>query len=153
MDVHTAYWVMVVLAVIPMSLFLLAWISLSTSARAVRILLLPMGDPGRRFQQYRPTDTSWFSPTSPQTASSVCGFIRSILRRPGFCPEQARIRVSDNGGGAPLWRKDGRELFYVTPDGRLMSVDVKCGPRLETGVPKVLFKTSHSPSYSTGPEG
>ena len=56
---------------------------------------------------------------------------------PAFRDER---RVSDSGAGAPLWRKDGKELFYVTLDGKFMSVDVKCGTNLETGVPKVLFQ-------------
>jgi Tol biopolymer transport system component len=49
-------------------------------------------------------------------------------------------RVSENGGGAPQWRKDSGELYYVTLDGRFMSVEVNCGARLKTGVPKVLFQ-------------
>jgi Tol biopolymer transport system component len=49
-------------------------------------------------------------------------------------------RVSANGGGAPLWRKDGNELFYVSLDGKFMSVDVNCGRTLVTGAPKVLFE-------------
>jgi len=49
-------------------------------------------------------------------------------------------RVSANGAGAPVWRKDGKELFYITLDGRFMSVDVQCGKRLVTGVPKFLFQ-------------
>jgi hypothetical protein len=56
---------------------------------------------------------------------------------PGFRDER---RVSANGGGAPLWRKDGKELFYISLDGKFMSVDVKCGATLETGAPKVLFQ-------------
>jgi serine/threonine protein kinase len=32
--------------------------------------------------------------------------------------------VSDPSGSRPLWRNDGRELVYVTIDGRLMVVDV-----------------------------
>jgi len=54
---------------------------------------------------------------------------------------QQKRRVSENGGGVPLWRKDGKELFYVTLDGKFMSVDVKCEARLETRVPRVLFQT------------
>jgi eukaryotic-like serine/threonine-protein kinase len=53
--------------------------------------------------------------------------------------QEAR-RVSDSGGGAPMWRKDGKELFYVTPDGKFMSVAVKCGLRPTSGVPKFLFQ-------------
>jgi Tol biopolymer transport system component len=52
-----------------------------------------------------------------------------------------RRRISDNGGCQPLWRKDSQKLFYLALDGKLMSVDVKRGARLETGVPKVLFQT------------
>lgn len=43
MEVHSAYWVMVILAVVPTPLLLLAWLrwlSPSASVRAVRMLLL-----------------------------------------------------------------------------------------------------------------
>jgi Tol biopolymer transport system component len=53
---------------------------------------------------------------------------------------QEKRRVSENGGGAPQWRKDSGELYYVTLDGRFMSVEVNCVARLKTGVPKVLFQ-------------
>ena len=33
-----------------------------------------------------------------------------------------KVRVSTNGGGAPKWRADGKELFYVAPNRKLMSV-------------------------------
>ena len=49
--------------------------------------------------------------------------------------------VSTGGGRQPLWRKDAKELLYLSPDGKMMSVDVKGGMRLETGVPKVLFQS------------
>jgi hypothetical protein len=65
---------------------------------------------------------------------------------PGFLDER---RVSANGGGAPLWRKDGKELFYITLDGKFMSVDVRCGARLETGVPKFLFQVPFSVDVRT----
>ncbi len=50
-------------------------------------------------------------------------------------------QVSNAGGGQPLWRKDGKELFYLSLDGNLMAVDVKMALTLETGVPKTLFQT------------
>ena len=52
-----------------------------------------------------------------------------------------KIRISTSGGGAPRWRVDGRELFYLTPTGTLMAVAMKPGPRLEAGVPQPLFQT------------
>jgi serine/threonine protein kinase len=73
---------------------------------------------------------AYYSDQSGQLEVYVASF-------PAFRDER---RVSANGAGAPLWRKDGEELFYITLDGKFMSVHVKCGARLVTGVPKVLFQ-------------
>lgn len=55
--------------------------------------------------------------------------------------EGVRQRVSVDGGGQPKWRGDGRELFYVTPGGMLMSVGVRVnGDQLEVGLPTRLFQ-------------
>jgi serine/threonine protein kinase len=49
-------------------------------------------------------------------------------------------QVSTNGGHFPVWRRDGKELFYVSPDKKVMAVDVKgAGTTFERGVPKALF--------------
>ena len=45
------------------------------------------------------------------------------------------------GRRAALWRKDGKELFYLGLDGKLMAVDMKAGLTIETGAPRVLFQT------------
>jgi hypothetical protein len=52
-----------------------------------------------------------------------------------------RRQVSNSGGGEPHWRKDGKELFYLSLDGKMMSVEVKAGFSMETGVPRALFRT------------
>jgi eukaryotic-like serine/threonine-protein kinase len=49
--------------------------------------------------------------------------------------------ISTAGGVEPRWRADGRELFYVALDGKLMAVNVTTGPVFQAGVPKVLFQT------------
>jgi eukaryotic-like serine/threonine-protein kinase len=49
--------------------------------------------------------------------------------------------ISREGGVEPRWRTDGRELYYVALDGKLMSVDVATGPVFKAGVPKTLFQT------------
>jgi len=54
---------------------------------------------------------------------------------------QQRRQVSNNGGVQGAWRKDGKELHYLTLDGMLMAVAVKPGPPLETGIPQTLFPT------------
>jgi Tol biopolymer transport system component len=50
-------------------------------------------------------------------------------------------RISTGVGAQPRWRKDGRELFYIGADNKLMVVDVKLGPPFQVGVPKLLFET------------
>ncbi len=47
------------------------------------------------------------------------------------------VRISSEGGGQPKWRRDGKELFYLAPNGKLMSVEIRPGP--DVGVPKPLF--------------
>ena len=43
-------------------------------------------------------------------------------------------------GGVPVWRPDGREIFYIAPDRSLMAVEVTVkGTTIEAGLPRVLF--------------
>jgi serine/threonine protein kinase/Tol biopolymer transport system component len=53
-------------------------------------------------------------------------------------------RVSTNGGDQIRWRSDGRELFFVAPDARLMAapVAVTRDGQVEVGTPAPLFRTS-----------
>jgi eukaryotic-like serine/threonine-protein kinase len=48
-------------------------------------------------------------------------------------------QISNAGGTQPRWRRDGRELFYLSMDKKITSVDVKLGPRPEFGAPTALF--------------
>ena len=69
-----------------------------------------------------------------------------------------RRQISTAGGGQPLWRKDGRELFYLSLDGKLMALDVKSGATLETGSPRALFQTKvdvepRFDQYCVAPDG
>ena len=61
---------------------------------------------------------------------------------PGF---GSKWQVSRGGGEEPRWRRDGKELFYLTPDGRLMAADVRIGAGVGAGFevssPSELFVT------------
>jgi hypothetical protein len=49
-------------------------------------------------------------------------------------------QVSTRGGFQPLWRGDGRELFYATPEGSIMAVSISLGgDRVQSGPPVMLF--------------
>jgi serine/threonine-protein kinase len=73
-----------------------------------------------------------------------------VQRHPGPGP---RYQVSTDGGMSPIWRADGRELFYARPEfatplpqsGRItmMAVPVTLGPDLTLGAPAALFDGSY----------
>jgi serine/threonine protein kinase/Tol biopolymer transport system component len=47
--------------------------------------------------------------------------------------------VSTDGGQAPVWSSDQRELFYRGLDGKIMAVNIKAGSGFQFGAPKALF--------------
>ncbi len=50
-------------------------------------------------------------------------------------------QVSVAGGSQPRWRRDGREIFYLGPDQKLMSREIRPGRLLELGPATALFQT------------
>jgi Tol biopolymer transport system component len=52
-----------------------------------------------------------------------------------------RKRISSSGGIQPRWRRDGKELFYIAPDGTLMAVKITAERTFEASSPRSLFKT------------
>jgi eukaryotic-like serine/threonine-protein kinase len=61
-----------------------------------------------------------------------------VVIAPLFGPGR-RQQVSMGGGLAPRWRKDGRELFYFSPSGRMMAVDLGPAPARDAAAPRELF--------------
>ena len=49
-------------------------------------------------------------------------------------------QISTDGGIQPRWRADGRELFYLTADDRIMAVEIEAGETLQPGAPSMLFR-------------
>jgi len=50
-----------------------------------------------------------------------------------------RWQVSTASGLQPSWRQDGKEMFFVSNERKLMAVDVKTNAGFEAGVPHELF--------------
>ena len=50
------------------------------------------------------------------------------------------VRVSAAGGTSPVWRSDGKALFYVAPNGETMEVDVRLGEGLVLSPPRVAVR-------------
>jgi Tol biopolymer transport system component len=58
-----------------------------------------------------------------------------------FPASGGRWQISTAGGTNPMWRRDGREMFYLSADGRIMALDVE----LKTpsfAAPRALFQTA-----------
>jgi len=54
--------------------------------------------------------------------------------------------ISKGGGIRPVWRRDGKELFYQAPDRKVMAVEVTTKPALQVGSPKLLFQVPDAES-------
>lgn len=77
---------------------------------------------------------SWIAYTSNETGEYEV-YVESLPR------DGQKVRISTKGGTQPRWRRDGKELFYISPDLKMMAVDVTKGTKLEFGQPKELFQT------------
>ncbi len=80
----------------------------------------------------------WMAYSSNETGSAEV-YLRPFLPGAPGGPAGAAVRVSTDGGEAPVWRMDGNELFYLGPSFKEMAVDVKLGNGPKIGVPRKLF--------------
>ena len=60
-------------------------------------------------------------------------------------------RISPDGGSRPRWRRDGKEIFYVGPDEKLMSVSVTADSSFAASTPAPLFQLRMIPVPLTQP--
>jgi len=57
-------------------------------------------------------------------------------------------QVSRGGGQEPRWRQDGKELFYLSADGKMTAVPVTTAASFEAGAPVTLFQTHRRQAVS-----
>jgi serine/threonine protein kinase/Tol biopolymer transport system component len=62
-------------------------------------------------------------------------YIRSLQGKGG----EKRISNGCGRRPGPLWRGDGRELYYPGPNNKMMAVDIPDNPDADPGRPRVLF--------------
>jgi eukaryotic-like serine/threonine-protein kinase len=60
----------------------------------------------------------------------------------GIGETQGKWQISQGGGTQPVWRDDGRELFYVDLSGVLKAVGIAGDQTLQTSAPQPLFQTT-----------
>jgi hypothetical protein len=60
-----------------------------------------------------------------------------------------KFQISTSGGILPAWRRDGKELYYLAPDQKLMAVPVKIdGASFEPGQPQALFTATAANGFA-----
>jgi Tol biopolymer transport system component len=65
-----------------------------------------------------------------------------------FPHAESKLPISRGGAFRPQWRADEKELYYSTPDNKLMAVEVRTqGAEFIAGAPKVLFPLKSTPPY------
>jgi len=79
-------------------------------------------------------DGRWLAYVSDETGRP------EVFIRPFPAVDSAKIQVSVSGGVAPLWARNGRELFFVNANREMMVVPVAPGPVLRLGERAVLFR-------------
>lgn len=96
--------------------------------------------------QFSP-DGHWVAYTSNESGQSE---IYVIPFPPS--PNAGRWQVSRGGGVQPRWRRNGKELFYISPDWKMVAVNVSTGPVFQSGTPQPLFDTEEvDTGIRTGP--
>jgi Tol biopolymer transport system component len=111
------------------------------------LFALPVEQPGARplvlAQTSATEDQGQFSPDGRWLAYTSNESGQSEIYVIPFPPAQngGRWMVSRGGGVMPRWRRDGKELFYISPDWKMMAVDVSTSPSFEAGTPQALFDT------------
>jgi eukaryotic-like serine/threonine-protein kinase len=124
------------------------WVRDMKSGQSRPILQAKFNQAGARLSP----DGAWLAYESDESGTSEI-FVRS------FPESRERRQVSTGGGNQARWRRDGRELFFISPDRKVMAVDVRTEPRFETEVPHALFQTQILPliearnHYDVTPDG
>jgi serine/threonine-protein kinase len=81
-------------------------------------------------------DGRWLAYTSNESGQD------EVYVRPFPGVDGGRWQVSNGGGTQPLWSPDGRELYWVDSQGRIMAASVPPGAAFVAGSPKILFNVN-----------
>ncbi len=89
------------------------------------------------FQAQFSPDSRWISYTSNESNRY------QIYVQPfqGKAASGSKWPISTEGGSQASWRQDGRELYYIAADRKLMVVEIKPGATFDPGAPRALFQT------------
>jgi len=66
-----------------------------------------------------------------------------------FPEAHGKWQLSNAGGDQPRWRGDGKELFYLSNDNKIMAVPVRTGSNFDAGTPTALFQANPREMFAT----
>jgi len=92
------------------------------------------------FDEFQPEfspDGHWIAYSSNESGRSEI----YIRRFDGTTATGAATRISIGGGSLAKWRRDGRELFFLAPDRKLMSAEIHLAANVRPSAPLPLFQT------------
>ena len=81
-----------------------------------------------------------FSPDGRWMAYSSDESGRREVYMQAFPAPSGKWQISTAGGTFPRWRRDGKELFYIAADRKLMAVAVQADSAVQAGQPQALFE-------------
>jgi Tol biopolymer transport system component len=111
-------------------------LELGKGREPVPFLATPFVETGGRFSP----DGRWIAYMSNESGS-VQVYVQQFL--PGRPASGARSQVSIHGGFLPVWRGDGKELFFRSLESKAMAVSVQVqGGEFKAGAPVALFETA-----------
>jgi serine/threonine protein kinase len=86
-------------------------------------------------------DGRWVAYTTNEAFGSFQVYVQS------FPASGGKWQISTNGGAQPQWRHDGKELFFIGSDRKLMAVEVNgAESTFKAGIPKALFEARTIPT-------
>jgi eukaryotic-like serine/threonine-protein kinase len=88
-------------------------------------------------------------------ASNESGRFEIYVQR--FPGPGGKWQISMSGGTQPRWARGGKELFFIAPGGKIMSVEIQTSTIVEAGTPQLLFsatlKNAPGPPYDVSSDG
>ncbi len=100
-------------------------------------------------------DGRWVAYTSGETGQFEV-YVRPFSPNPSAADVSGsgvKWQVSSAGGQEPRWSADGKELYYLTLDWKVMEVDVTTSPTFQAGTPKALFQAPQQTGNAAGNVG
>jgi hypothetical protein len=62
-----------------------------------------------------------------------------IYVQPFPSASDGKTPISTSGGISPRWRADGKALYYISADSKMMEVEVSTNPTFKARIPRSLF--------------